>query len=250
MLIETSTHGRVFRIALNRPDKRNAMNGELCRDISRAFDIASNDTGIGAVLLTGNGPAFCAGMDLHETDSLQLTQLHERLFTTINRMRKPVIAAVNGAALGGGTGLVANAHIVIAGPEASFGLTEIRIGLWPVVIFRAVELAIGERRATELSLTGRIFSSQEALTYGLVTEVASEPELRALEIAATSSEFSPVALAAGLDYVHQIRVRDWDEAGRIGHRMRDRLLHSPDFKEGVKAFFEKRPPQWPSLSRH
>jgi enoyl-CoA hydratase/carnithine racemase len=249
-LIEKMQTGRTMHIALNRPEKRNALNIALCRDVLRALDAAESDRSVGAIVLSGNGPAFCAGMDLQEIledDLLQLAGLHERLFTSINRVRKPIIAAVAGPAMAGGTGLAANAHMVIAAPGVPFGLTEIKIGLWPVLVFRACELAMGERRTTELSMTGRTFTSEEALTYGLVTEIAEDPLARAMEIAAVVSEYSPVAMGAGLDYAHHIRVRDWDEAGRIGHQMRDRLMDHADFEEGAKAFREKRKPVWPSL---
>jgi enoyl-CoA hydratase/carnithine racemase len=188
--IETTRHARVLQIALNRPARRNALNADLCSQLVEAFDQAEADNWVGAILLTGNGPAFCAGMDLHEvldSNTLQLTELHERLFTTINRIRKPVVAAVHGPALAGGMGLAANAHIVVASPDARFGLTEIRLGLWPVLVFRACELAMGERRTTELSLTGRIFEAEEAMRCGLVTEITADPLKRALEIATAIS---------------------------------------------------------------
>jgi enoyl-CoA hydratase/carnithine racemase len=250
-LIEVKQDGRVQTIALNRPQKRNALNLELCTQLIEAFDHADVDRSVGAILLTANGPAFCAGMDLKETidiDQIQLAGIHERLFSTIQRIRTPIVAAVHGAALAGGTGLVANAHIAIAGPDAHFGLTEIRIGLWPVLIFRSIEHAMGERRAVELSLTGRQFSAGEALEYGLIAEIAEDPFKRATEIASGLAAFSPVAIAAGLNYVQQIRGRDWDHAGRVGRLTRDRLLSNPDFKEGSRAFLEKRQPSWPSLT--
>jgi len=250
MLIELERTERVLRVTLNRPEKRNALNVELCKDLIHAFEDGDQSTDVGAILVTAKGPAFCAGMDLKESleaDPMQLAGLHERLFTTINRIRKPIIAAVQGPAIAGGTGLVANAHIVIAAPAATFGLTEVRIGLWPVLVFRAVELAMGERRATELSLTGRTFGAEEALRYGLITEIAGDCVGRASALATTISQYSPIAVGRGLDYVHRIRVRDWDHAGRIGHQTRDLLLASEDYKEGVRAFLEKRQPSWPSL---
>lgn len=250
-MIEVAQEGRVRTITLNRPEKRNALNLELCHELVNQFDRADEDHGVGAIVLRGNGPAFCAGMDLKETldvDQVELGGIHERLFTTIQRIRTPVIAAVHGAALAGGTGLAANAHIVFARPDARFGLTEVRIGLWPVMIFRAVEHAMGERRSVELSLTGRQFGAAEALNYGLVTELAADPLARALELAEKIAGFSPIAVGVGLDYVHQIRGRDWEHAGRVGRKIRDRLLSNEDFQEGARAFLEKRAPLWPSLA--
>jgi enoyl-CoA hydratase/carnithine racemase len=249
-LIERTQQGRVRKITLNRPEKRNAWSLELCRDLVAAFDDADSDQSVGAILLNANGPAFCAGMDLKETadvDQAELAEIHERLFTTIRRIRTPIIAAVHGAALAGGTGLVANAHLVVAAPNARFALTEVRIGLWPVLIYRSVEQAMGERRTVELSLTGREFNAADALAYGLVTEINEDPLLRANEIAVQIAGFSPIAIGVGLDYVHQIRGRDWDQAAKIGWQTRNRLLADEDFKEGARAFLEKRQPVWPSL---
>ena len=244
-MIEVARAGRVLRITLNRPEKRNALNRVLCEQLVTAIDGADTDRAVGAIVINGNGSSFCAGMDLNETGDL--TEIHERLFTTVDRIRTPIIAAVHGAALAGGTGLAANAHIVFATPEARFGLTEIRIGLWPVLIFRAVVRAIGERRAVELSLTGREFNGAEALSYGLVSDVVEDPLARAMETATVIAGFSPVAVGAGLEYVHQIRGRDWVHVGGIGRELRDQLMANEDFKEGTRAFLEKRQPSWPSL---
>jgi enoyl-CoA hydratase/carnithine racemase len=249
--LQISREGRVLRLALNRPERRNALNMDLCGALGVALEEAENDTGVGAVLLSGNGKSFCAGMDLHEVltpSSGQINEAHERIFSAGTRMTKPLIGAVHGAALAGGTGLVANCHIVIAAEDATFGLTEIRIGLWPFVIFRTVAAAMGERRATELALSGRIFGAAEAREYGLVHHVVESATLmaRAQEIAAAVAESSPTAIHAGMAFVREARGKTWEEAGGLARQMRNEVFRSADFQEGIRAFQEKRPPRWPS----
>ncbi len=251
MAIELLRAGRLLRIILNRPEKRNALNVETCRQVIAAVSEANNDRSVGAILLTGAGKSFCSGMDLNEAPTVNfdsLAQAHDRLFTLYEWAAKPVIAAVHGAAIAGGTGLVANAHVVIAAEDATFGLTEVRLGLWPVLIFPAIVRAVGERRAMELSLTGRTFHAPEAQAYGLVSEVVAADRLadRALEVANGIADSSATALRSGIEYVNQIRGRSNVDALRTGRVVRDHIMQDPDFQEGVRAFQEKRAPAWPS----
>jgi enoyl-CoA hydratase/carnithine racemase len=249
-ILEVSQHGRVLRIALNRPDKHNALSAELCRELVDAINRASRDARVGAMVLTGNGKSFSAGMDLKEIGNISIDSInnvHEQLFTLSMRLGKPLIGAVNGAAMGGGTGLAANCHILIASDQASFGLTEIRLGLWPFLVFRAVSMAVGERRATELALTGRMFNAQDAREIGLVHEVTPDFDARAMEIAQALARSSPTAIRSGLDFIQEVRGKDWDTAGTIARRIRDELFRSADFQEGLRAFREKREPKWPSI---
>ena len=247
--LQISREGRVLHLALNRPERRNALNMDLCSALAAALEEAENDAGVGAVLLSANGKSFCAGMDLHEVLSPgggDINEVHERIFSAGIRMTKPLIAAVQGAALAGGTGLAANCHIVVAAEDATFGLTEIRIGLWPFVIFRAVVAALGERRATELALSGRIFPASEAREYGLVHHVVDSASLmqRAREIAGAIAEASPTAIHAGLAFVRDARGKSWEEAGDLARPMRNEVFRSADFQEGIRAFQEKRPPRY------
>jgi enoyl-CoA hydratase/carnithine racemase len=250
-ILESVRQGRVLHLTLNRPEKRNALDAALCRAIVEAVDQASRDRSIGAILLTAKGKSFCAGMDLAEiaagADSPQITAMHEQLFTMIARLEKPLVAAVNGAALGGGTGLVANCHIVVASSDATFGLTEIRLGLWPFLVFRAVSSALGERRTVELALTGRVFRSAEAREFGLVHEIADDAPARAQEIAQGLAEASPTAIQNGLIFTQQVRGLSWDKAGEVARLVRGEVFGSEDFAEGIQAFLEKRAPKWPSL---
>jgi enoyl-CoA hydratase/carnithine racemase len=247
--LQINREGRVLHLVLNRPDRRNALNMELCSALGAALEEAEQDAGVGAILLGGNGKSFCAGMDLHEVlapSSGDVNEVHERIFTAGIRLTKPLIAAVHGAALAGGTGLAANCHIVVAADDATFGLTEIRIGLWPFVIFRTVAAALGQRRATELALTGRIFGANEAREYGLAHHVVEPAGLlqRAQKIAVAIAESSPTAIHAGLAFVRDARGRSWEEAGDLARQMRNEVFRSADFQEGIRAFQEKRPPRW------
>jgi enoyl-CoA hydratase/carnithine racemase len=250
-MLQIGRTGRVLRIALNRPEKRNALNAELCHTLVSAIEGGAKDAAVGAILLTGNGPSFCAGMDLTEigqASSDRLDQAHEQLFTVGARLVKPLIAAVEGPALGGGTGLVANCHIVVASEQASFGLTEIRLGLWPFLVFRAVVMAVGERRAVEMALSGRIFDAKEAEKVGFVHEIAPKAVDRALQIAETVAAYSPTSIRSGMMFLQEARERSPRDAGDLARVVRREIFESDDFQEGIRAFREKRKPKWPSLA--
>jgi enoyl-CoA hydratase/carnithine racemase len=249
-ILELTQHDRVLRIALNRPDKHNALSSDLCRELVDAINRANRDTRIGAIVLTGNGDSFCAGMDLKELGYVSIetiNNVHEQLFTLSMRLGTPMVAAVNGLAVGGGTGLVANCHIAVAVEQAKFALTEIKLGLWPFLVFRAVQGAVGERRGIELALTGRTFSAEEARSLGLIHEIAADCNQRAMEIAQAISRCSPSAVRSGLEFVNEVRGKEWDTAALIARRVRQEVFQGVDFQEGVRAFREKRQPKWPSI---
>ena len=241
----------MLRLTLNRPEKRNALNAELCRDLAEAPREADYDPAVGAILLSANGKSFCAGMDLDEVDARLLKRsttprsaLHHR-----RAARKPLVAAVQGAALGGGTGLVANCHIVIASEDATFGLTEIRLGLWPFLVFRAVAAAVGERRTVELALTGRIFDAGEAGRSGWSTKSCRRPGARAAEVAEPLPPSAPPPSAAASMFVQETRGTDWRTAGEIARRVRNEVFQSRRFPGGDPGFPGETAAQWPSLDR-
>lgn len=247
LLIER--RGRVLTLTLNRPEKRNALNVVLCQELVAAIEDAWQDPAIGVILLAGAGKSFCAGMDLDEmlTPTVSsLSGIHEQLFTIGSRSTKPIVAAVHGAALAGGTGLAANAHITIAAIDATFGLTEIRIGLWPFLIFRSVERAVGERRAIELALTGRIFGAAEASRWGLVHETVESEDLlaRATAVADGLANSSPEAVRCGLESVIQSRGLGPVEAGAVAQKFREEVFQTEEFAEGIRAFRERRAPRY------
>lgn len=243
---------RVLHLTLNRPEKRNALTTEMCAGIVQAIRSADDDVHVGSVLLSAAGPVFCAGMDVDEALAMthaQLADLHDDLFSIGFNSKKPIIVCVNGAAFGGGVGLVAQGHIVLASENSVFGLTEIRIGLWPFMVYRSVEAAIGPRRTLELSLTGRTFNSHDALDWALVHQVCPPAEAydRAKGVAREIAKASPAVIDAGLKYYHGSRGKSWEEAGDLAAELRVKVMESEDLKEGFDAFKHRREPRWPSM---
>jgi enoyl-CoA hydratase/carnithine racemase len=191
-------------------------------------------------------------MDLDEASSEksdEILAVHEKLFSIGGKTLKPIVACIGGPALGGGLGLVAQAHVAVAAQGALFGLTEIRSGIWPFLVYRSVEAAIGPRRTLELSLTGRLFSTHDALAFGLIHQVAHafEVEDRAGAIARDIAKASPEALRLGLEYIRESRNKSWEEAGRLAAKLRQECTSGADFREGVAAFHQHREARWPSM---
>lgn len=243
---------RVLRVTLNRPEKRNALTSQMCSEIVEAIGSAQEDQHVGCILLSANGPVFCAGMDVDEALDMshaELADLHDDLFSIGFNSKKPIVVAVQGAALGGGVGLVAQGHVVLASENAVFGLTEIRIGMWPFMVYRSVEAAIGQRRTLELSLTGRSFDADHALNWGLIQQSCPPAETyqRAKGVARELAKASPAVIEAGLEYYHRSRGKSWQEAGDLAAELRVKAMDSADFKEGFAAFKHKREPHWPSM---
>ena len=191
----------VARITLNRPEKRNAISFELLDDLMRALDEVEHSSAV-VLIITGAGKAFCAGLDLDELKSL-LGKTHEenvkdsarmaQVFRRIYDFPRPTIAAVNGAAIAGGTGIATMCDFTLAVPEAKFGYTEVRIGFVPAIVSSILVWQVGHKIARDLLMTGRLFDSAEAHRYGLVNEVLAPDELmdRAKELARQLIEASP-----------------------------------------------------------
>jgi enoyl-CoA hydratase/carnithine racemase len=244
-VLETKQEGRVLRVCLNRPDQRNSLTMKLCKDLVHEFDRAQKDSSVGSVLLTGMGDSFCAGMEINEVargDLTSISRVQETLFTIGARLTKPLIGAVRGVALGSGMGLVANCHVAIADENATFGLTGIRFGLWPFVIFPAVSAAVGQRRALALTMTGEVINAAEALRIGLVHQVvpSGEAEQRALDVAQTVANYSLNAMHCGLGFAHEIQGQTWKAASCKASLVREQYLKSEDFQADLSVFLSQK----------
>lgn len=244
----------IATITLNRPEKRNAISYELIEDILSALKVAEQSEAQ-VLILAAAGKAFCAGMDLENLKQLigrtneqniKDSETIAQLFLSLHDFPKPTIAAVNGAAIAGGTGLVTVCDFALAVPEATFGYTEVRIGFMPAVVSSFLMASIGEKRTRDLLLTGRIFSAQEAQELGLVNEIVAAEELmkKARALAARLMENSPASLRATkrllTGYTREKLDRHIVEAVRENAAIRQ----TADFNEGITAFLEKRKPEW------
>jgi len=243
---------RVLHVTLNRPEKRNALTSQMCSGIVDAVASAQKRRDVGSILISAVGQVFCAGMDLDEAFDLHgadLAALHDDVFSLGANSMKPIVICVNGPALGGGLGLVAQGHIVMAVEGAVFGLPEIKIGLWPFMVYRAIEAALGPGRTLEISLLGRMFPAHDAQHWGLVHQICAPSETadRARALARELAKASPAAIAAGMRYFHESRGKSWKEAGDLAAELRIKLMESEDFREGYAAFKERREPLWASM---
>jgi methylglutaconyl-CoA hydratase len=247
------SHG-IDTITLNRPDKRNAISYELIDDLTAALKRAAASPAH-VMILTGAGSAFCAGMDLEnlkqligrsDEQNLKDSETMAGLFRSLYDFPKPTIAAVNGAAIAGGTGLATLCDFTLAVPEAKFGYTEVRIGFVPGIVSSYLIANVGEKRARDLLLTGRLFGAQEAHQLGLVNEIVAPDQLlhRAHELARQLLESSPASLRVTKRLLSSYTREQLDR--QVAQAVKDNaaIRQTADFKEGVSAFLEKRKPHW------
>jgi methylglutaconyl-CoA hydratase len=247
--------GPVVVLALNRPDKRNAISYVLIDEVLRALEEVAADEALHILILTGAGKAFCSGMDLDDLRSLtQRTEKENladsatmaRLFRTLYDFPKVTIAAVNGPAIAGGCGLATLCDFTLASREAKFGYTEVRIGFIPAIVSTFLLRQVGEKLARDLLLTGRIISAEEAFRMGLANEVVAAERLmdRARELATTLLDNSPASLVATKRLLSGYTKTELDKCIVAAVEENARIRTTADFREGVTSFLEKRKPQW------
>lgn len=256
--IQAATHAGIRELRLNRPDVHNAFDDRLIAELTDALQAAGRDPAVRVVVLTGVGASFSAGADLNwmrgmaqaseaenREDSLRLAAL----MRTLQFLPKPTIARVNGAAYGGGVGLIACCDIAIGVDTAKFGLTEVKLGLVPAVISPYVIAAIGLRQARRLFLTGEVFDAETAADIGLLHQVVSadylddtvHSVLKQLAKAGPVAQREAKQLAFG---THGLTEVEAERIDRENAALIARLRVSEEGQEGLGAFLDKRAPAW------
>ncbi len=251
--IDMNRHG-VVRATLNRPDVHNAFNAELIHELTDCVHSLGRHADVRVIVLTGAGKSFSAGADLNwmqqaaanseddnRADALRLATL----FETLNTCPKPVVGLINGAALGGGVGLVACCDIAIASASAKFGLTEVRIGLSPATISPYVIARIGQGHARRYMLSGERFDASEALRIGLVSEISDDIEAAAQPVIDALLAGGPAAISDTKSLIAEVNGRPItpELSAMTAQRIATRRA-SDEGREGMAAFLDKRAPGW------
>lgn len=253
--LELETDRGVAHLWLNRPEVRNAFDGLMVTELRKVFDELGADDAVRVIVLGGRGKVFSAGADLEwmkavaefgREDNIRDARALAELFLTISRSPKPVVGRVQGAALGGGAGLVAACDIAVAALGTRFGFTEVRLGLVPAVISPYVIGRIGESATRELFLTGERFDAEKACEIGLVRAAVPEADLDA----AVDSRIGelllagPHAIAEAKALIREVSGRHPEDVQKETVERIAAIRASEEGQEGLRAFLEKRKPRW------
>jgi methylglutaconyl-CoA hydratase len=253
--LELAIDDGVARLWLSRPEVRNAFDGRMVSELSRVLDELAASDSVRVIVLGGRGKVFSAGADLewmktlagfdHEENVREAAEMAD-LFNALHSSPKPIVARVQGAALGGGAGLVAACDIAVAAQGTRFGFPEVRVGLVPAVISPFVLARIGESATRELFLTGDRFDAEKALMIGLVREVVPERGLDAAVDGRVQQllQAGPRAVAEAKTLLREVGGR---RPGDVRQETVERIAGiraSPEGQEGLRAFLEKRRPDW------
>ncbi|MFZ9037700.1 MAG: enoyl-CoA hydratase [Gammaproteobacteria bacterium] len=243
----------ITTLTLNRPAQYNALSGEMLDELQHALDAIDRDESVRVVVIAANGKAFCPGHDLKEMRSSEEREFHQALFAkcskmmlTINRLRQPVIARVNGIATAAGCQLVANCDLAVAAEDARFAVSGINVGLFCSTPAVPLSRNMGRKQALHMLLTGDFISAQTARSYGLVNEVvpAAELESATVTLAQKIIAKSAHAISLGKDMFYRQLPMDLSDAYAYAAERMACNMDSHDAREGIDAFIEKRKPEW------
>ncbi len=249
--IDNSAGLKVGQVQFNRPDVLNALNIELMGELVNALESLDKDKEIGCIIITGSAKSFAAGADIKEMATQSAIDMHIRdqfaVWDKIRKIKKPVIAAVSGFALGGGCELSMACDMIVAAESAKFGQPEIKLGVIPGAGgTQRLTRAIGKARAMEMILTGRMYSAREMFEAGLVSRVVDDEVYleEAIALAKEIASMPPIALQMAKDSI--LKAFDTTIEGGLEYERKAfyLLFASEDMKEGMSAFVEKRKPEW------
>ena len=254
-LLTRTDEDQVATVVLSRPDSHNALNAALIEELTRCFEEISDDDGVRVVVLAGEGRSFCAGADIgymRETatfsyeENLEDARRLAMMYWTIDECPKPLVAKVQGAAMGGGAGLVAVADVVVTDTEAWFAFSEVRLGIAPASISPFVVRKIGPSHARSLFVTGERFDAERAHEIGLVHRVVSREGLDAAveQKVGELLQGGPVAQATIKALLRRLETTEPMEAPGLTARVISELRTGEEGQEGLAAFLEKREPGW------
>lgn len=249
------------RVTLNRPDRRNAFDALMVEEICTAFETLGQDRSLRSIVLTGSGPTFCAGADINWLGSggtVSVSQARKdaeqlaRMFRIIDECPCPVIGRIQGAAFGGGVGLVAACDIVVAAESATFAFSEVRLGMVPGVIAPLLLRKIGDSSLRRFCLTGEVFSASTAKQYSLVHDVVEMNKLdsRTVELAHAVVNLAPEAVRNTKALLRRLHTASDDERWSAGVEANAQARLSAEAQEGFRAFLGKRSPIWTALSEN
>jgi methylglutaconyl-CoA hydratase len=252
--------GPIAVLTLNRPERRNALSLRLVSELSDLLTRAASEPGIRVVILTGAGPTFCSGMDLKEAvadhqdaedekKAVAYSRALADLIWQVHGVPKPTIAALNGDAIAGGAGLASACDFAIAAEGARVGYPEVRRGMVAAIVMHDLIRQVGDRRARDLLLSGRLIPAAEAERWGLVNRVVPADSLpdEALALGRSLTEAGPLAIETTKRLLDEASGRPSDPRGSAAITAAIRV--SDEAREGIRAFFEKRPPRWASHDR-
>jgi methylglutaconyl-CoA hydratase len=255
-LIEVTRKNRIFFITLNRPDKRNALNGEVVKELKKAFIDAESDDSSKVIVLRGNGAVFSAGADLDYLQQLQKNTYAENLadssslaelFKIIYHHNKVVIAQVEGHAIAGGCGLATVCDFTFVVPEANMGYTEVKIGFIPAIVSIFLIRKIGEQKAKELLLTGKLISSLEAKNLGLINDVIAADQIKQkVEEFAFSlcEQASAQSLTLTKQLISNVQELSLQDGLKYAAELNAKCRAESDCKKGIAAFLSKEKLTW------
>lgn len=248
--LQIITEGSIRFLTLNRPEKRNALNGELITSLTNALETAKSDDGLRSIVIRGAGKDFCSGADLAELQKIAEYSFEENLedarklvslFTTIRELNVPVIAAVHGRALAGGCGLATACDVVIAARSARFGYPEVKIGFVPAIVLAILRRNLGEKGAFELATQGFEFSAEEAYQMGLVNRVFEEEDFESAvrEYASVYKNVSKTAVQMTKELLYRIDGMDFSASMDAGAETNAKARASEDCRRGIDKFLKR-----------